>query len=306
MNYVRNNVVANALRTGYIVFSAQKKKEDPATVFDKAYLVVSRPKFPGADTTVAGQYDRINVGCKTFLEFARNEVYGTTKVGFSLWSVGDHAANCSYSGALERNFVQDFRAWHIHGDGSFVYYVSDLEVDGWVQLGNPQVKNEESIAIHWARTQRLCVRNADIQGHWYGVINRGRGASELFVLEDAYLKNNVNLLVRAWTQNPPSGKRETFMHNVTFDPQPKSPTQHAIVMKWDPPDSASQNVPDYVYVQNYNEQQSDDFRVFYKEQQSKASIAGGNAGICSTTRPEITGYVCPWTIPTYDCDAPLK
>lgn len=303
MNIVRDNVAANVLRTGYIDFSAQRKSEDPAAVFDKGYLVVPRPKFPGANTTVAGEYDKINVGCKTFVEFARNEVYGATKVGFAFWSIGDHAANCSSSGALERNFVQDFRAWHIHGDGSFVYYVSDLEVDGWVQLGNPQVVNEDSVAIHWARTQRLYVQNADIQGHGYGVINRGRGASELFVLKDAYLKNRVNLLVRAWMQDPPSGMRETFMHNVTFAPQSNSPSQHAIEMRWDPPDSASQNVPDYVYVQNDN---GPDSRVFYKEQQSNASIAGGNAGICSTTRPEITGYVCPWIIPAYDGDAPLE
>jgi hypothetical protein len=181
-----------------------------------------------------------------------------------------------------------------------VYYIEDLTVDGWVQLGNPKVANSNSIGIHWGQAQRLYVRNADIQGHYYGAIARGRGVAELFVLENAYLRNRVNLWVRPWTQNPPSGKRQTFMQDVVFDKQPGSPTQHAIQMLWNPSSSASKNTPDLLYVRNYNRQFGLDFRVFYKEQLTNASIAGGNAGICTATRPEIAGYVCPWVIPPYD------
>jgi hypothetical protein len=297
MNIVRDNVVADVLRTGYIVFAAERKREDPNAVFDGDFLVVNIPNFPGADTHMAAERQKVNVGCRTYLEFARNEVYGVTKVGFSFWSVGELEADCSYSGPLQRNLVKDFRGWHLHGDGSWVYYVSDLTVNGWMQLGNPNVSNENSVGIHWSRTQRLTVRNADIQGEYYGIVNRGRGDSELFIVENAYLKNRVNVRIRPWTQHPPSGKRETFLHNVTFEPQPNSPAQHAIVMDWNPPSGANTSVPDRAYAHNYNRQPELDFRVFYPEQQGNGSIAGGNAGICPATRPEIEGFVCPTTTP---------
>jgi hypothetical protein len=49
---------------------------------------VAIPNYPGADTSVAGQYTTVSAYTLPILEFANNEVYGATESGMQAWWLG--------------------------------------------------------------------------------------------------------------------------------------------------------------------------------------------------------------------------
>ncbi len=294
LNYVRNNVAANG-RIGYVVYTPDKINYHHPGVTD-VYI----PKFPGADPEVPSESLKVFVPHKSFKEFSNNEAYGAMSEGIFLWDIGDKWTKRGSQTEGEENFIKDFKVWHVYTQGIWIYYHSTLTIDGWIQRGDPKLipVSRDLVGLHWggSGSRRLYVKNADIQGMEFGIINRGRGAAELMILKDSYLRNSVNIKFRPWSQSPPSGKRQTFMENVKFDllqVPGKTTTGYAIQMEYSPASSSDTNIPDLNYVFNYNNVPGDNFQVFYTVQGTQNTVGG--LAPCKDTRPSILGYTCPFS-----------
>src|SRR5262249_32982217 len=84
-NYVRDNVAADGHGNfqGIVAGSGFNLFNEPASRADRRV-----PLFKGADVSVAGQYRLIDMQVTPILEFARNEAYGATATGLTLWHLG--------------------------------------------------------------------------------------------------------------------------------------------------------------------------------------------------------------------------
>ena len=264
MNTVVSNVAVNAAATGYDAFSHNLS-------------TVIRPNFRGADMADNLQTTTITVRHESFDQFKGNECYGATPTALMFWAIGDRLTPGYGSDSAETNRVEDFTAWHISYQGVLLYYISHMVIDGWVHRGDvAQIRassyNSDATAIRLggSRCVRAYVYNADIQGMQYGIINRGRGRSELFVVEDCYLRNFVNVAVRPWVQDPLTGYRETQLKNNEYEfllNPPSNPDflPYHISMEWRPPTHNNINKLETVRVFDYGVS-GKNLELFYLEQ----------------------------------------
>ena len=296
LNYVRNNVAANG-RIGYVVYTPMKTDIHTQGVGD-----VFIPAFRGADPENPSERLQVHVPWKTFKEFSNNEAYGAMEQGIFLWDIGDKWSKLGSPTQGEENYIKNFKVWNVYKQGIWVYYHMTLTVDGWIQRGDPKLipGSKDLIGIHWGgeQVQRIYIKNADIQGMAYGIVNRGRGLGELMVVKDSYLRNNVDMKFRPWAQDPPSGKRQTFIDNVKFDLPTSGGT--AILMEYSPASSSNTKIPDLNYVFNYNGVPGDNFQVFYTVQGTQNTVGG--LAPCRDTMPSISGITCPFsgiTVPPF-------
>src|SRR5678816_915156 len=104
-NYVRDNVAASSTEYGY--------------AYTMWYLGTANvPKFKGADPNTAGQFQAVDMNALPLLEFARNEIYGATAGGLTIWWLGIWGDDAR---AAPTSTVQDLTAWHFHTQGYFGY-----------------------------------------------------------------------------------------------------------------------------------------------------------------------------------------
>ncbi len=266
-NYVSDNVAANA---------ASLTNGEAAYGF-KYYMLLGEariPSFLGADTSVAGQYTSHDIRGLPILEFARNEVYGMENA-LTIWyinnNIGDSAAP---------SIVKDFRSWHITAYGYYGYPTFNLTFDGWVQRGDKSILsniNKQPVGIWFGDYrvgQSLTMRNMDIQGVRYGVIDPYFGGTNT-IIENSYFRNTYNIVVES-LRAPGSGgdpverqpKRMTI-RNVIFGNASTwdNGTTPVNIRLWYIIGEGKVNLiaKDEVFVENYNGT-GINYQVFYQQQ----------------------------------------
>ena len=265
-NYVRNNTAAN--------FASMEGYGEAAYGFKYRTLlgIVHLPSFPGADTTVAGQYNLGNLRALPILEFTGNEVYGMEN-GLSIWALNVENPNAAQS------VFKDFHCWHILGYGMYGYPMANVAFDGWVQRGDwsflSNVNNNQTGIWFgdYSVFDQLVVRNADIQGVRWGIVDPYHGGCDTLI-EDSYFRNTLNIVVQT-TRAPGTGfeeggakpKRMTI-RNVTYGDVSPWISQGTANLLMDYRTDESKTdliVKDEVFVENYNGT-GVNYQVFYTQQ----------------------------------------
>ncbi|MDM4018832.1 G8 domain-containing protein [Roseiconus lacunae] len=279
MNTVEGNVVANAKRFGFMVWT----NNTPASL---GAHWVNIPRQPGDNPHVEGHGDRIDLRNTTFESFNGNEVYGATTAGISIWDIGDTEVYPETA----PNRLTNTRMWHITSIGMSAYYAPYFEIDGWTQRGDPDMIDRKvadggpssngynagiSFAGNAART--LVVKNADIQGMTRGLLNRGRGHAESLMMVDSHLDNHRNVEVWAWAQFPDDGSRDMVLRDVAFGEHTNPGSTNTVNMVWNPPKPAEHLVPQSQRIENYAGIAGLDIEVYYQEQSPTTVIAAGQS-----------------------------
>jgi hypothetical protein len=320
-NYVRLNVAANISSDG------------PDSAYGFLYFLeylgnIKVPKFPGADTSVSGQYTQVDANAMPVKEFSDNEVYGATESGLTYWWIGAYGACCPRANVPVSTF-RDLVIWHVYNKGIFHYPSSNITFDGLTIRGqNPG--QSACCSVGWAGSdymgQQIVIRRADISGVRIGVhfstANLGPAPHQL--VEDSQIAASVAgvSMPGLWHNSSQSDgikPRRVELRNVRF-----SGPGTQIRMDFSPAEHKVQL--DELVVTQHNGVAGDNFQVFYPEQaptfvvpQTKyntngtssivgAPVAGltnaqtwaqygiaiaGGVAPCSTTRPGIVGFVCP-------------
>ena len=323
-NYVRENVAANILDKG----------PDSAYGFKyfQLYLGTIRlPDFPGADTSVAGQYTTVNGHSLPLLEFARNEVYGATESGMTTWWLGTEYKTPK---AQADSVIQDLHVWNVFNKGYHNYLNHRLIIDGLITRGN-NPKDSACCSIGFEGgdyyLNNFTLRHADIQGFKTGVKPSSTQGPGLQRIEDSSIQaatgiQMATLRTSAYTADH-IPRRSVDVHNVTFAPLPGMPFW-AIKMLFNAVPVSNLIQWDTITVTDYNGTSGADFHVYYKEQAATfvvpqsvwnadgttkvagspeagltnaqtwatygLAIAGGVSPCTDTsTHPEIDGSVCP-------------
>lgn len=269
MNSVRNNVVANAIRDAYIVYTDNVPSEGRST-----YRPVRVPLYPGANMHHQHNTRVVNVISEPFDDFVGNEAYGATTAAVWLWSVGDRT---NFPDATGRNTLTDTTVWHISGSGVYFYYANDHLVDGWLQRGDPAAiglsirnggssKPSTGITHGGAIAATTDIRRADIQGVEIGFRNRGRGISDELSISDSFLDNATNIVSETWSQTPLDGSRDLQIKDVVFGDKlyPGASQNLDFDVRLSLPEQVI--VPETTIVKNYNGWVGVDLEVFYLEQ----------------------------------------
>ena len=292
-NYLRDNVVANAMGTGV----------EGARGYEFFFVYLGNicvPNFKGADPA-AGQCTVYNGNALPLLEFANNEVYGPTEIGLSIWWLGTLDTSPL---PVAESVVRDFRVWHHSRYGYYGYPANKLTFDGFVARGNKSViaNQHEFILGIWFgdyMNQDVIIRRADIQNLRTGIVPPYfmRGTT---TIENSYLRNATNIAVvtigapGSAPYGPNMPPKETIIRNVGFGTVNGSvggATQYSIAMDYDLHNGSANLIKrDAVFVYDYNQVAGDNFQVFYNEQrpdfivpQSSGNLAGSPvAGLTNT------------------------
>ncbi len=91
------------------------------------------PNFPGADTSIAGQYTTKDGNRLPILEFRDNEVYGAAQ-GMTYWWVNSQDPQRLYASAQE-TVIKNLRIWHVFNAGVYHYPAARITFDGLVVRG---------------------------------------------------------------------------------------------------------------------------------------------------------------------------
>jgi hypothetical protein len=266
-NYVRDNVVANVDFVGY-------------SFYPEGVGQIQVPAFPGQSPPYTASH---HANMHPVLEFDGNEVYGITNTGLLFWYVSDKGATRDLN--LSPTIVRDFKAWHIHKEGFKAYYAAYLVLDGWTMRGDiAQLPNATNIyarprGIGFGRSTpfTVTITGADIQNFYTGIAmpTRDKGIHITFLVQDSYLRNYVNITRTSDGTIGDLEVRDTMLplaNTTTLSGGPK------LAIELQGTGGAGRNTT----VTAYNGNSSDNFRVFFL----------GGSTPCTTTRPEILGYVC--------------
>ena len=270
-NRVENNVAANAIRSGFMVY--------PDNVpFDGSsrFRNVRVPLFPGADLTDPSQSQILNVREHGQQEFIGNEIYGATTTAVQIWTSGDQVR---FPDTATPNVITDTYAWHITGIGIRFYYAPAYVVDGWIQRGDPKMigagrsgggpsnpSNDTAITHAGSRAAFSEVVGANIQGMSVGYLNRGRGQASEIVIRDSYFDNLVNIGIWKWSQAPFEGSRDMIIDNVVFGDGLNPGATNTVVTSGRVPEAQYRTVPETQTITSFNGISGQDFSIFYDEQ----------------------------------------
>jgi hypothetical protein len=293
-NYVRDNVGANSNSFGYTVLSSDLGQ-------------VHIPKFKGADTTVAGQYDLKDIQATPLLEFARNELYASVD-GLTIWDVG--AVCCTQVRETPESVVRDFHIWHVSRYGYYGYGQNRITYEGWVQRGDRNIlanHYESNLGLWFGDyiTRNLVIHNADIQGMRIGIRAPYKVGDVADIygnqpgtmrISDSFLRNQYNVAVSPMFAVTGGGSglvpRRTYIDNVRFQTLPGDVgggAQYAIAMAFDV-DTRNANIVqlDQVFVTNFNGIVGQNFQTFYAEQAPNFIVPQTATGLQGAPVPGLT------------------
>lgn len=266
-NQVVGNVAADSTYAGFVI--------DGYSDLDPVRL----PRFRGADKFVPGQ--GWLVGTSPSGLFVRNEAYGMSEHG--LWMAfprGDDLIDTASSMT-----IYGLRLWNIHHAAVAAYHTSAVNFNQLLILGDSFANNRNDTGPYGMdlkayENRRLAIRNARIEGVYFGIYAPKNDASEAgierpTVIEDTSLKNYINLLVSPAASNRPGNGNALVVRNVKFELTPNlatGPAPPAAVLPaaniymFAATEYADLTQRSIVRVYNYNQAPGDDFQVFYREQ----------------------------------------
>jgi hypothetical protein len=266
-NYVRDNVAANVDFVGF-------------TFYPKGVGQVKVPAFRGQHPPYTST---IHANRNPVLEFDNNEAYGLTHTGLFLWYVSDAGATRDLG--LAPTIIRDFKAWHIHEQAFNAYYSAYLELDGFTlrgdidQLLHGQSVNTRPKGIGFGRSTpfEVTITRADIQNFYTGISmpTRNKSIHIAFTVDRSYLRNYTNI---TWTSDGTLGDLLIRDTRLPLADTPTLPSGPRWAIELQAPGEAGRRT----IVEGYNGDTNDNFEVFFP----------GGPAPCTTTRPEIHGYVC--------------
>jgi dienelactone hydrolase len=284
-NWVRDNVAANTNSFAYAFYSLDMQS---ARV----------PKFKGADTSIAGQFDVVNMQKVPVREFARNEVYASAD-GLTIW---DWMADCcAVVNEGPESVVKDFTAWHLGRYGYYGYGHNRLTFDGWKQRGDPSLLWSGyifNLGIWFGDypTRNQVIRNFDIQGLRVGIVvpHKPGDTSDIYGkapgvtrIEHGNLRVQYGIVAKPMYAVTGGGDslppRRVEVDDVTWQPMSvpvAGDTQVGLAMSFQP-DTRNANLiqRDEFIVTRWQKKITDNFRLFYTSQAPSAIVPKSTTGI---------------------------
>lgn len=312
-NYVRQNVVSNAVIYGYMLYFG-------------TLGTVKIPAQKGGDPGLSGQGTAVNFAQTKLLEFADNEAYAD-RIGMTLWYADGPVV------------LKRMRIWHAMTDGFYGYPHRGVVMDGWIIRGDPAALADPTdwstgIGFGDYEARNATIVRADIQNMRYGITpaivandpwagpNAPVGTT---TIQDSYFRNYFDVAVRTMYFNGGPSRmspkaaviRNSKFVAPTVTGDPTYPPQ-AIMMSF-LPNTLSNNVQkDRVLVYDFNQVKGDDFQVFYLEQKADFPLPtvgengvaqaagltnqqsweryrvaiGGQVTPCMTRRERVWGFAC--------------
>jgi G8 domain len=256
------------------------------------------PRFRGADMTSSAETVVVTPQRQSLLEFRRNEVYGGSAAGLTIWNLGTDGYDRP---TVPESIVQDFRVWHTYQAAVWNYPVNRVTIDELVYRIDP------STVLYWeAAVQSGDYRDIDltIRGgsiHAGGVFGGTVAPLGTIRIENVRAVTRGHAFSFVTPETPgtgagipdPPGITVILQDNV-ITPWPGQPLR-TIGMEFQSGPSAYPNVRYEVFVYGYQGQAGRNLRVYWHEQATQ-NIAGGRAPCTDTTTyPEIDGITCPLT-----------
>lgn len=309
-NIVRNNVVADA-REGYGYYAGSAE-----TGPNSALVSVRLPLFRCADASVTGEYTTVQLLRVYNREVTNNEAYSTSSFGFGTWFLEQPTT--------ARIPFKDTTLWHAARVAVFHKYWNGT-FDGLVILneGGGGVGIQQFNNNVTGQAMRSELYRGNIQGVDIAYRKSGQLAlAPSWVFQDSTFRTRSGIVLDAMGQNNQSSNSASsfVFRNVRFVAMPGLPLA-SLTLSTTGGDPSNYGKSFMVY--DYQGNPNDNFRVYYTSQAPNApaptlGTPGGGcpAGLtnqqcwdaskmamfqalaaCSTTRPEINGFVCAITPP---------
>jgi hypothetical protein len=259
-----------------------------------ATMTIRNPLFRGADMTKDSDTMTVTLQRQPLLEFRGNEVYGASAVGFTAWHLGTSGYDIPL---VQESVIQDFRVWHVYGSAIWNYPVNRLTIDNLTYRIDPSdiVYWEPAIQSGDYRTIDLTVRGGDIQaGSVLASITDPVGVIRIedvrAVTRDHAFTFDTPYTPGTGASSPDSGITVVLRNNIVSNWPGQS--LRTISTSFRSGDNTYPNARYNIYVEDYQGQRGNNFRVYWKEQAIR-NVAGGMAPCNnSTSRPEIDGITC--------------
>jgi hypothetical protein len=297
-NYMTNNIATDINSTTPDVYSYGYTV---GSTFAGTAII---PIAQGADPSVSGQSQQINMNDTPILQFSGDQVYGAVPSGMTVWGIS--TAGDNFYADAQLSVLKDYVAWNI-GTRAFYGYPSDkVTFDGAVILDQPSFLTNvfdysQGIAFNDYMTRNLVIQNCDIEGMQTGIqapMMVGRvTAMDTTVIQNCYLDNTVNIYLSPPRSVNGSGNlspQTLDIINVLFARPSTIPASwgNNIDLGYVTQDAlggSNMSIPQYVFVTGYNGIQGDNFQVFYSKTPSPTGTPPANA----TTMADIGGLVVP-------------
>ncbi|MGL6072544.1 MAG: PA14 domain-containing protein [Fimbriiglobus sp.] len=161
-NELRDNVVAAVARAGYVVFGGSNSSttSNPVTI----------PAFQGANPQVNGVAG--DTGQMAILGFVNNEAYSSLR-GIETWYIGHGDYYDAFPGTVNESLILGGRFWHIFRDVLEGNQQNHFTIDGLVAVNDQSMLgtlSNQSVGLKFGHSQRVVVRNVNIQNFRSGLI----------------------------------------------------------------------------------------------------------------------------------------
>lgn len=252
------------------------------------------PRFRGANLSDDGESVDVTVQRQPLLEFRGNEVYGGSAAGFTAWHLGTDGYDMP---AMPESVIANLRVWHVYEAAIWNYPVNHLTIENLVYRVDPSgiVYWEAAIQSGDYRAIDLTIRGGDIQaGAVFGGTVAPLGTLRI---------ENVRAVTRDHAFQFSTPKTPGTRAGVPDPPGITAILRNNVVAAWPGRqlltiatgfESGADTYPDVrydIYVQDYQGQPGNHFRVYWREQANRKT-AGGTAPCTNTSRPEVQGITC--------------
>jgi hypothetical protein len=276
-NYVRGNGAAHF----------DSDETEAAYGFKYFMRLLGTVRIPTAKGQDPAQYVSRDGNNMPILEFKNNEVYSSAQ-GLTYWWLSSQDPGAPPN--PQESVFEDLRIWHVYNAGVYHYPAANVRFERLLVLG----KDPASSACckrGWHgedyAAKDIRIINSEIRGMGTGVIPSAAGTG-LQTIENSLLRNDVDILVRTmYSANGPGWlpPRKIVVMNTRLL------GNRSFTMDWNADAQNNTTQRDELLVYGYQDNSSDNFRVYYTEQGTQ-NVAGGLAP-CQGGRPEIGGIVCP-------------
>jgi hypothetical protein len=296
----------------------------PSLAFDTV-----RPRMRGGDISNPAEAETVIPQFVQFRQFERNEVYGATASGFTMWHYGTDGFDCP--GCINESepkkpiigeaLIKDFRVWNTYESAVWLYPSNNVTIDNLFHRVNPPLIRDSDNDLEIAepsvqgsdyRLMNITIRNSDIQAG--GIFGNASGFVQNLLIENvrattywhAFQFDTPNTPGTLAEIDDPPGVNALLRNNVVSN-WPGYPLR--TISTWTPfalaPAPIDLDVLPWGYqpektvrmnVENYQGVFGDNFQVYFEEQVGRSDVYGGEAP-CSDTRPEIDGVVCSAAAP---------
>jgi hypothetical protein len=260
-----------------------------------APATVRNPRFRGADMSNGAETVSVTMQLQPILEFRGNEVYGGSATGFTVWHLGTDSASMP---AMAESVLSDFRVWHVYESAVYGYPFNRLTVDGLTYRVDGSAQNSWFPAVQAGdyRAINLTIRGGTIHaGEVFGSTTDPQGTIRIenvrAVTRNAAFQFSTHYTpgTRYSTPNTP-GVTAVLANNVVTA-WPGQPLR-TISTQFRSGADTYPNVKFEIYVQSYQGQAGNNFRVYWREQATQ-NVHGGVAPCNDSTRhAEVDGITC--------------